>query len=325
MNLRTFVASLPVLLVLALSGQSAAAAFPERPIRLVIPFPPGGSTDLIGRLVAKGMTERLGQQVVVENLAGAAGALGVQTIARAEPDGYSYVFTVSGPITLVPSVNKSVRYSLDDLEPVGIVFTSPLILVVPANSPWKSFEDLLAAGKAGAKSEFNFGSSGVGAISHVAAEMINLRAGTTFQHIPYKGTADTLRGMAMGDVHWGLIIGVDAKGPVADGRLKALVSLDHERSPNFPTVPTLQERGFNIGVSVWYGMFAPRQIPRPIRDQLNRTLRETLADPGIARRIQELGADVRVRDNTPEAIKPALVTERDAYQQVVKTLNIKLD
>lgn len=326
MKFSKFIGALTVALFSVGAVQGAAAAFPDKPIRMVIPFPPGGSTDLVGRLVAKGMSERLGQPVVVDNVAGAGGAVGVQNVVRSDPDGYSLVFTVSGPITLIPVVNKAVRYTLDDLEPIGIVFTSPLFLTVPAKSPWQSLGDLVAAGKPGQPTQYNFGSSGVGAISHIAGEMVNIRAGTRYTHIPYKGTPETLRAMLTGDVQWGLVIGVDAKGAVADGRLRALASLDRERSPSFPNVPTMEESGFKgFSVSVWYGIFAPRKIPLPHRDLLNKTLREVLADPALVKRIEELGADVRGRDNTPEAIKPALRTERDAYEKTVKALNLKIE
>lgn len=326
MNLRRLLPSLAVSALAALTMHGAIAAFPDRPLRLVIPFPPGGSTDLVGRMVAKGMSDRLGQPVVVENVAGAGGAVGVQNVVRADPDGSTLVFTVNGPITLIPVANKAVRYTIDDLEPIGIVLTSPLYLVVPANAPWKDFNELVAAGKPGQKNAYNFGSSGVGAISHIAGEMVNILAGTKFQHIPYKGTPETLRAMAAGDVQWGLIIGIDAKGPVADGRLRALVSLDRERSPAFPSVPTMAEKGYKgSSVTVWYGMFAPAKIPAAHRELLNRTLRDVLADPAIARRIEDLGADVRTRNNTPEAIKSELRAERDLFDKTVKTLNIKVE
>ncbi|ARP83009.1 hypothetical protein CAL12_20780 [Bordetella genomosp. 8] len=300
---------------------AAQGAFPDKPIRFIIPFPPGGSTDTLGRMVARGMSDKLGQPVIVENLAGAGGALGVQNVARSNPEGYTLLFTVSGPITLIPLVNKAVRYKMEDLEPIGIVAHTPLLLVVPSGSPWKSLNDLVVAGKATKKD--NFASPGIGSVTHVASETVNLQAGTQFQHIPYKGTPDILIAMAAGDVQWYTIAGIDGKGPVADGRLRPLATLSLERSPNFPSIPTMQEQGVaGFDISAWFGVFAPREIPAQNREVLNSAVKAVMNDPAFVNRMKEFGADVKPDDADIGKVKTFLGQERASYEKTVKALNL---
>ncbi|SAI74468.1 putattive exported protein [Bordetella ansorpii] len=304
----------------------ASAAFPDKPIKIVLPFPPGGSTDIVGRLLAKQMSERLHQSVIVENMPGAAGTIGVQNVVRSPPEGYTLVFTISGPITLLPQVNKNVRYTMDDLQPVGIVLKTPFLLVVPAASPFKTLGDLLAAGKGSQKTVPAFGSSGVGAISHVASEMVNIKAGTRFLNIPYKGTAETLQALYSGDVQWALITGVDGKGPIGDGRLRPLASLSQARSPTYPAIPTMQELGVpGMNIDTWYGLFAPRNIPPANLELLSQTLTAIINHKTFAAAIVHLGGDVPSTDPSPNATKSMLAKEHDQYAATVKSLNLTLE
>ncbi len=317
-------AALGGLLTLALAGQALAQAFPSKQVRLVIPFPPGGSTDIVGRILAKRLSEEFGQQVLVDNRAGAGGGLGTLFVARAEPDGHTLVFTVAGPITVVPHVNKDIGYKLTDLAPVAIVFRSPMLLVVSATSPLKALPDLLARGKAANGPVAAYGSSGVGALSHLGSEMLNLAAGTSFVHVPYKGTPGTLQALLAGDIQWALATSNDAKGNLDAGKLRPLAVMSEKRTQLFPGVPAMAELGLKgMDLDVWFGVFAPAKTPPAVIDRLSRVIKKIMAEPEFGARMRELGGETPTDANTPASISASLVKESAEFQKIVKALDIK--
>lgn len=300
----------------------AAADFPVKPIRMVVPFPPGGSTDVVGRLLAEGLSRQLKQTVIVENRAGAGGAVGAQNVVRAEPDGYTLLFTVAGPVTLIPQINKDVNYDLSDLDPVAIVFRSPLLLAVPADSNYSDFAGLMREGKK--ENALAYGSSGVGSLSHVASEMLNSKAGTSFMHVPYKGTPMTMQAMLAGDVQWGLITGMDGKTYLEGGMFKPLAVFGDERSVLYPDVPTMKEMGVDgLGVDAWFGLFTPAGIPKEVQGKLNHATVEILRSAEFSSKIKELGGEVPSAENTPDLIHAQLEAERDEFGSVISSLNIE--
>lgn len=288
-----------------------------------MPFPPGGSTDLVARLLAEGLSNKLSQTTIVENRAGAGGAVGTQHVTRADADGYTLLFTVAGPITLIPQVNKSVNYDISDLDPVAIVFRSPMFLAVAGDSKYSDVRTLLEDGKLDEKTVPSYGSSGVGALSHVASEMLNDRAGTSFLHIPYKGTPMTIQGILAGDVTWGLITGMDAKPYFGGGTAKGLAVLSKERSPMYPEIPTMNEAGVDdLDVDAWFGLFAPKGMPAEITAKLNKATLDILKSPEFSGKIEDLGGSVPLTDNTPELIRPQLQREYDTLGAVIEAVGI---
>jgi len=314
------------LALLLLPGGAAAQAWPTKPIRLVIPFPPGGSTDIVGRILAQRIAELHGQQVIVENKPGAGGALGTASVVRADADGHTLLMVPAGPVTVAPHINKDVGYRMDDLVPVGMVFRSPFLLVVAANAPHKTLAELLARGKPGAGAPPAYGSSGVGALSHLASEMVNAAAGTAFIHVPYKGTPGTLQALMAGDVQWALVTGNDGKGPLEGGKLRPLAVMSAQRSALFPQVPAMAEAGLpGLDLEVWFGLFAPARIPPATLDQLSRTLRRILAEPEFVRRMHEFGGDVPAAPNTPDGVAASLKQESAAFGAVVRKVGVKAE
>ncbi|NUZ06096.1 Bug family tripartite tricarboxylate transporter substrate binding protein [Piscinibacter koreensis] len=310
--------------LLLLAGGAGAQSFPTKQVRLVIAFPPGGATDVVGRILARRLSDEFGQQVIVDNRAGAGGGLGTQSVARSEPDGHTLVFTVAGPITAVPHVNKDVGYRMSDLAPIAIVFRSPLLLVVPSTSPIRTLPDLLVRGKPANGQPAAYGSSGVGALSHLGSEMLNVAAGTSFVHVPYKGTPGTLQALLAGDIQWALATGNDSKGNLEAGKLRPLAVMSEKRSALFPSVPSMAELGLEgLDLDTWFGLFAPARTPQPTLDLLHRTVKKILGEPEFAARMRELGGETPTDANTPAAITAGLQKESAELQRIVKVLDIK--
>jgi len=302
-----------------------AEGFPSKPIRLVVPFAPGGGTDSVARLLSKRITERTGQPVVVETRVGAGGAIGAALVAKAPADGYTLLLTVTGPITIIPNVNPNVGYKTSDLAPVAIAYRSPFMVMVGTDSPYQSLGQLLADGRS-KQPDPSYGSSGIGALSHLVSELINQQAGTHFNHVPYKGSQDTLYAMVRGDVQWGLQSAADARSFLAAGKLRPLAVLSKKRSTRLPDVPTLEESGIHgVDLDLWFGLFAPAATPAATVHSLNTLVNEILAEPEIAKRLQELGGQAPTDANTPEIVKKTIDREVQSFGAVARAINLKLE
>lgn len=294
-------------------------------VRVVVPTLPGGATDAVARMVTDRLTADLKRTVLVDNRAGAGGSLGSSLVAQAKPDGDTLLFTMSGPISTVPHVIKTIKYGIDDFKPIAVVFRTPFLILVPANSPYKSAQELIEAGKPGpGKVMPAYGSAGVGAMSHIGVEMLNRQAGTAFLHIPYKGTAETLRSLLSNEVAWGLVSTQDGKAMLDAGQLKALAILGTERSPAHPNVPTTTELGFkNLNLSVWYSLYAPAKIPDETARKLSEAVSKIVQDPTFIARVNALGGEVPKDRKTSDAILAELRKESAEIKEVVQALDIK--
>ena len=309
-----------------LSGAPFAAAqwTPKMPIRVVVPFAPGGPTDIMARHLAKKLTELLGQPVVVDNRAGANGMIGAELVAKAKPDGYTLLMPTSSTMAINPAVYAKMPYDpIKDFAPVTPVVGAPVMMVVTPSFPAKTVKELIAIAKA-RPGEVVFASSGAGSNLHLALELFRDQAGIKITHVPYKGA-----GPAVTDVIGGQAQGMFADLPVLTpfikaGRLRAMAVAGAERTAMFPQVPALKELGFpRFNARQWYGMFAPAGTPREIVMKLNETIRQAVASPDVKDRYAEIGADVFV--SSPEEFAVFIKSEIERWHDIVKKYGIVLE
>ena len=301
-----------------------AQDYPTRAIRLIVPFSPGGVADTSARVVADRLGARLGQQVLVENRAGASGNIGTQMVAQSAPDGHTLVLGFDGTMVINPWVFPSIPFdSVKDFAPVTKLGDATLIMVAHPSVPAKDMRELIALAKAKPGS-LSFGTSGTGGTPHLAGELLNQRAGIALTHIPYKGG-----GQAVGDVVGGQIPLVytaiaSAQQYVKSGRLKALGVSGAKRSSSLPDVPTFIESGLDgFVVDSWVGIFAPAKTPRAIVDRLQRELAAILALPEVRERYAVLG--IEPVGNTPEQFGEQVRADLAKWEKVVKQANIKTE
>jgi tripartite-type tricarboxylate transporter receptor subunit TctC len=282
--------------------QAHAQSFPSRPITLVIPFAPGGSTSIVGRGIADKMSELLGEKVVVDNRPGAGGTVGTQAVAKSEPDGYTLVLGYTGTLAIGPSLYKNVGYDpRKDFAPIGLIGNAPNSLVVHPSFPAKTVAELITYAKAN-PGKVNFGSAGAGTASHITGEYFARSAGITLVHIPYKGTGPALTDLLGGHIPMAFAP-IPASHPnVSAGKLRALAVTSAARSGLLPDVPTMAEAGLSdFDASLYYGLAAPAGTPRPVIDKLNKVLREALASDEVRR---QLGAEAPTSPRARRKITP---------------------
>jgi tripartite-type tricarboxylate transporter receptor subunit TctC len=279
--------------------EAAAQEWPQRPIRVIVPFGPGGGADIIGRIIAQSLQEKLGQPVVIENRPGAAGTLGNEAVARADKDGYTLGIMTAGQI-IAAVMNKSLRYdTLTAFDPVSQVATAGLIIVTRPDFPANDVKDLIAAAKAN-PGKLSFASPGFGATQHLTGELFRQTAGIDILHVPFRTSPEAISALLgkQVDVLFDTISAV--LGQVQSGQLKALAVTGKDRFPAVPNVPAAIESGLLPGydVTTWYGVFAPRGIPPAVVAKLNKTINEGLAEAIVQERLTKAG--VVVRGSTPE-------------------------
>jgi tripartite-type tricarboxylate transporter receptor subunit TctC len=281
--------------VLAATGFVAASArsalaqpawHPARPIRLVVPFTPGGTTDLLGRLAARGIEVAMGASVVVENRGGAGGAIGSDLVANSPPDGYTIVLSNIASQAIGPAVSKHIPYDpVRDFTPIGLIAAVPSAIVVAADSPIKTMPDLIARAKAGT---LRFGSTGIGTSSHVKLELLNRAAGVQILHVPYRGSAPAVVDILGGQIE-GLIAAVPDVG--RNERLRMLAVTTPERAVRWPDVPSVSEFGFETLVATnWFGLSGPAGLPDPVADAIHDALAKGLSDSSAVERLLDFGA-----------------------------------
>ena len=302
-----------------------AQTYPAKPITFVVPFPPGGSQDGMARLFGKRIHEELGQPVIVVNKPGAGGGIGALSVARAPADGYTFLVTSNGPVNIIPSLYKTAGYSGRDFAGVGMFFTAPFFLLVPASSPFKTVQELLEHGRR-KNVPLNYGSTGSGNMSQIASEMINLAAGTAFVHIPYKGGAPLTTALIAGEVQWALQQSVDAQPQVSAGRMRPLAVLSLKRSEPWPQVPAMAELGIHgLETESWSGLVAPAGTPRAVIALMNQTINRILQEPAVAGRLRDVGATPGMPNNTPEGFDALLARETALFAKAIREGNIKAD
>lgn len=305
-------------------GVHAADVYPSKPITLVIPFSPGGSTDILGRLLAQKLGERMNATVVVENKPGANGTIGVDRVAKSAPDGYTVVLADVGGMAISTSLYPKLPYQpLKDLVPVSLVGRSPLVLTVGHNSPLKSLADLNAAAKADAF-KLNYPSSGTGGPNHMGGELYAMQAQVKVTHVPYKGSAPSVVSLVAGETDFAFLTAITINAQLKAGNLRALAVAHDSRLPAMPDVPTMDEAGLKgFMADAWFMAAVPAGTPQAIIDRLHSDIAAILPQEEVKSKLDAVG--VLPAGLNPQASAAFLSSEVAKWRTVVKTANITLD
>ena len=305
---------------------AAAQTFPSRPITMVVPFAPGGPTDIVARLVAERMSATLGQQVVVENVAGAAGTTGAARVSRAEPDGHTILMGPMSTMSFSPALYPNLAFNpLTDFEPVGIAASAPIMVVSAKKLPATTLAEFSAHLKANAAT-VNNGNAGVGSTSHLACTLLNQKLGVSPTLVPYRGTGPAIQDLVAGNVGYICDQVTSLMSQVQGGTITPLAVLAPTRSPVLPNVPTATEAGMSgVDMVVWNAVFAPKGTPAPIVAALNAALRKAIDDPTARERFLQLGAEAPVEaQRTPEALRAVHAADVKKWGDVIREANIRI-
>ena len=317
-----FLSRLLIFSACALLGTHATAQpFPSKPIRMIAPSSPGGPVDVIARVLAPGMTETLGQQVIVENRAGAAGLIGAELVAKAPADGYTLLLGFSGPLAIVPHLNEATPYDpVRDFAPVTLAASAPYVLLVHPAVPVKSVKELVALAKS-RPGKLNYASGGNGTGIHMAGELFNLAAGVRILHVPYKGAGPGMAALMSGETDM-MFNGLSPAIPqMKSGRLRGLAVGGDKRSPLMPELPTVAESGLKFNTTGWYGILAPRGTPQPVIAKLQSELARALSIALVKEQLTKMG--VEGIGSTPEQFGSLLREEMEKWGKVIKTAGLK--
>jgi len=298
-------------------------AWPSRPLRFILPFPPGGGTDILGRLISERLTATLGQPVVTENRGGAGGNVGAEAAARSAPDGYTIVL-VAPSLAISPSLYSKLNYDpVKDFAPVGLVATVPNIMITHPSVPAQTLTEFIQLAKT-KPGGMNFGSGGSGTSNHLAGELFNIVAGVKLVHVPYKGVNLAMNDVLSGQIQF-VVIGVPAAAPhIKAGKLRALALVAPRRSAALPEVPTIAEAGLaKFEVTTWYGILAPAGTPRPIISRLNAAIVRIMDAPEMKDRLAAMATDPVT--STPEEFADYIKREIVKWGEVVRQAGLKAD
>ena len=319
-----YIASITIavtLVALPLAPLQAADVFPSRPIRIIVPAAPGGTTDIAARALADRMGIELGQPIVVENRAGAAGIIGVQAFLAATPDGYTVLMGNIGPNAINYALYKNLSYKPEDMIPITTVISNPNVLVVNPAVPAKTVGELVALAKAN-PGKISFASSGRGQSVHMSGELFRFKAGIDIVHVPYKGTGPALIDVLAGQVNMIFSSLPSTMGFIRGGRLRPLAVTGKQREPELPDVPTMEEAGYpGFQVTGWFGLFASAKTPPAAIDRIYRAAKTVLASPEIKARFAELGG--AAGGEPPAQFKNYVMAEKQKWAQVAAAAKIQ--
>jgi tripartite-type tricarboxylate transporter receptor subunit TctC len=309
---------------LAFATAASAQNYPNRPVKVVVPWPPGQATDIAARLVAQKLQESLGQPFVVDNRSGAGGSLGSEVVARSAPDGYTLLASSSGPISIMPNLQKTPYESLKDFAPVSLIALAPFALVTNPNFPAKDAREFVQLVRSN-PDKYTFASSGTGATAHLVAELFNSMAQLKARHVPYKGSAPALTDVMNGQVDYTVETVASVVSHVKSGRLKAYGVSFSRRATGMPDVPTLAEAanlpGYDIGA--WIGYSAPAGTPRDVLAKLSGEIQKAMQAPDLKERYLALGLETA--SMTPEEMAAFLRREQERYGSIIRGANIKVE
>jgi len=306
----------------ALAAGSALAQYPNRPIKLIVPFPPAGATDIVGRIVAQKLGERLGQSVVVENKPGAGGSIGSDIIAKSAPDGYTLLMATSSTHSIGPSLQKLPYDPIKDFAAITHVANVPNVLVVSPTLPVKDVKEFVALAKS-KPGQLNFASSGVGTIVHLNGELFKMITGIDLQHIPYKGTALSIPDVANGNIAMLFDSLASVMPHVRSNKVKPIAVNAPGRSPLLPEVPTFAEIGMTeYDTYTWFGMFAPAGTPPAIVTRVQAEVVAALSAPDLRERFSQVGAEAV--GSTPQQFTARVLADTAKWARVIKAANVQL-
>ena len=316
-------AALGLALLLA-SGIAAAQAYPARPIKLIVPFPPGGGTDIIAREVANKVATSEGWTIVIDNKPGSGGNIGVDAAAKASPDGYTLVLGQTSNLAINPSLYTKLPYDpVKDLAAVGLVASAPLVVVVSSASPYKKLADVVAAAKA-KPTALNYASSGNGTVAHLATEQFQKIAGIQLTHVPYKGASQGMTDLVGGQIQLYVSSVPTLIAQIKSGQLRALAVTSLQRNRDLPDVPTMVEAGYKDFEAVtWFGVAGPAAMPKDAIAKLNAAFNKALATPEVQKKLAAQGAEVL--SGPPEKFASLIRTDGVRWGGIVKASGIKLD
>ena len=319
--MKPYLAAIPMAFACCMAQDAAAQAYPSKPIRLIVPSSPGGGTDIVGRVLAQKLTELLGQQIVVDNRAGAGTRIGNELVAKSPPDGYTLLMGLS-TLAIIPAVYKTVRYdALKDLAPVSLAVTVPNVLVVHPSVPARSVKALIALGKARPK-ELVAGSAGTGTNPHLSLELFRTMAGIDIVHVPYKGSGPGIIGLISGEVSVFFPSLPTAMPHLKTGRVRALGVTTPERAESLPDVPSIAEAGVpGYEATQWFGVLAPAGTPRPIIERLQQATTAALRSADVKQHLSNEGAHIVA--STSEQFAAYLRSETEKWARVVKAAAIE--
>ena len=305
--------------VLPAAAQSPADKYPDRPIRIIVPFAPGGSVDILARTLGQKLTEDWGQQVIVETRPGGSTMIGTAAAAKSDPDGYTLIIVVSNHATN-PALQDRMPYdALKDFQPISLLARTPVVVYSSPSFPAGNLADLVAIGKA--KSiPLNFGSAGIGSMTHLTAEMLKIQAGIDMTHVVYRGGTPALSDVLAGQIPMTFATVAQALPQYKGGQLRALGITSQARYASVPEIPTFKEQGYDLVATEWYGLLAPAGTPRPIVDKLNAEVRKIMAHPNLGDRLQA----IELLSSSPEELEAFIRSEIERWSPLINRLGLKV-
>jgi tripartite-type tricarboxylate transporter receptor subunit TctC len=321
---RTILAGAAVLATAFSAGVSLAQEFPAKPITMIVPFAAGGPTDIIARLVGESMSKTLGQQVVIENVAGAGGTTGITRASKAAPDGYTIMMGHMGTHGAAPGMYPNLGYNPQtDFTPIGLAAGTPIVLVAKKDLPPKDLKEFVEYAKAN-QTKVNQAHAGSGSVSHITCVMLQAEMGTKINAIPYRGTGPAMNDLVGGNVDFMCDQIVSVAQQVAGGTIKAYAVATPNRNPALPNVPTTAEAGLpNFQVSAWNAVFAPKGLPAPVAARLSQALATAVTDAGVKKRLSDLGADVPdAAGASPAALTALVKRENERWIPLLKNAGV---